>query len=93
MVARAAMPDGRIRLRKRAAGRTLYALMSAIKRTLPPEKQGTLSACSDPSGVGPRLYSQRVPEGKVVKNRAHLDVRVGTGLVMLDIEGNEFCID
>jgi glyoxalase superfamily protein len=30
--------------------------------------------------VGPRLYFQRVPEGKVVKNRVHLDVRVGTGL-------------
>jgi hypothetical protein len=39
------------------------------------------SACIDPTGVGPRLYFQRVPEGKVVKNRLHLDVRVGTGLV------------
>lgn len=78
--------------------------------------------------MGPRLFFQRVPEGKAVKNRVHLDVRVGTGLVgeerlaaleaerarleplgavhvqtlydghdacipMLDIEGNEFCID
>ncbi|MFI9504804.1 VOC family protein [Nocardia sp. NPDC052566] len=43
------------------------------------EQQG--SAAIDPSGVGPRLYFQRVPEGKVVKNRVHLDVRVGTGLV------------
>ena len=50
-------------------------------RTLPPEKQGAWFACSDPSGVGPRLFFQRVPEGKVVKNRVHLDVRVGTGLV------------
>jgi hypothetical protein len=39
------------------------------------------SVCIDPTGVGPRLYFQRVPEGKVVKNRLHLDVRVGTGLV------------
>ena len=31
--------------------------------------------------MGPRLFFQRVPEGKVVKNRVHLDVRVGTGLV------------
>ena len=31
--------------------------------------------------MGPRLFFQRVPEGKVVKNRLHLDVRVGTGLV------------
>ena len=38
-------------------------------------------ACVDPDGVGPRLYFQRVPEGKTAKNRVHLDVRVGTGLV------------
>ncbi|WP_329134058.1 VOC family protein [Streptomyces sp. NBC_01476] len=95
-----------------------------------PATQGSSFACVDPSGVGPRLYFQRVPEGKTVKNRVHLDVRVGTGLVgderlaaleaecarlvalgathvqtmyadeenescipMLDIEGNEFCLD
>ncbi|WP_405741825.1 VOC family protein [Streptomyces sp. NBC_00028] len=46
-----------------------------------PEDRDTWFACSDPSGAGPRLYFQRVPEGKVVKNRVHLDVRVGTGLV------------
>ncbi|WP_410640144.1 VOC family protein [Amycolatopsis sp. lyj-346] len=44
------------------------------------ELQSEGSACTDPTGVGPRLYFQRVPEGKVVKNRVHLDVRVGTGL-------------
>ena len=48
---------------------------------LPPEHQGSAFACVDPTGVGPRLFFQRVPEGKVVKNRVHLDVRVGTGLV------------
>ena len=47
----------------------------------PPETRGSWFACVDPSGVGPRLYFQRVPEGRVVKNRVHLDVRVGTGLV------------
>jgi catechol 2,3-dioxygenase-like lactoylglutathione lyase family enzyme len=47
----------------------------------PSEEHGPPSACVDPSGVGPRLFFQRVPEGKVVKNRLHLDVRVGTGLV------------
>jgi len=52
-----------------------------FERTLPAEKQGSAFACVDPSGVGPRLFFQRVPEGKVVKNRLHLDVRVGTGLV------------
>jgi len=37
--------------------------------------------CVDPTGTGPRLYFQRVPEHKVAKNRVHLDVRAGTGLV------------
>lgn len=48
---------------------------------LSPGEQDSPSSCVDPTGVGPRLYFQRVPEGKVVKNRVHLDVRVGTGLV------------
>ena len=30
----------------------------------------------DPAGEGPRLYFQRVPEGKTAKNRVHLDVHV-----------------
>ncbi len=46
-----------------------------------PGDDGPWAACVDPSGLGPRLFFQRVPEGKVVKNRVHLDVRVGTGLV------------
>ena len=53
----------------------------AFDQALPPEAQGSAFACQDPNGVGPRLFFQRVPEGKVVKNRVHLDVRVGTGLV------------
>jgi hypothetical protein len=28
----------------------------------------------DPDGVGPRIWFQPVPEGKVVKNRVHLDL-------------------
>jgi hypothetical protein len=58
-----------------------FASWADYDRTLPPEERGSWFACSDPSGVGPRLYFQRVPEGKVAKNRVHLDVRVGTGLV------------
>ena len=48
---------------------------------MPSDEQGSWSACVDPTGAGPRLFFQRVPEGKVVKNRVHLDVRVGAGLV------------
>ncbi|MDH6550612.1 hypothetical protein M2164_004873 [Streptomyces sp. SAI-208] len=57
-----------------------FADWAAYERTLPPERQGAGFVCQDPTGVGPRLYFQRVPEGKAVKNRVHLDVRVGTGL-------------
>ena len=58
-----------------------FASWDEFDSSLPPESQGSAFACVDPSGVGPRLFFQRVPEGKVVKNRVHLDVRVGTGLV------------
>ncbi|MET9774022.1 VOC family protein [Streptomyces sp. NPDC006367] len=57
-----------------------FASWDDYDRSRPPEKRGAWFACSDPSGVGPRLFFQRVPEGKTVKNRVHLDVRVGTGL-------------
>jgi hypothetical protein len=41
----------------------------------------------DPSGGGPRLAFQRVPEPKVVKNRLHLDVKpVGDEPAALDAE-------
>ena len=57
-----------------------FASWEDFDHALPTEEQGRAFACVDPSGVGPRLFFQRVPEGKVVKNRVHLDVRVGTGL-------------
>src|SRR4051812_18802745 len=52
----------------------------AFEGTLPLDRQGSSWACQDPDGIGPRLFFQRVPEGKTVKNRLHLDVRVGVGL-------------
>ena len=58
-----------------------FARWDEFDRTLPPERQGSAFACIDPTGVGPRLFFQRVPEGKIVKNRVHLDVRAGSGLV------------
>lgn len=46
---------------------------------LDPDTSGWMFAAAvDPSGVGPRLLAQRVPEGKTTKNRLHLDVRVGS---------------
>lgn len=57
-----------------------FASWDAFDASLPAERQGSAWACQDPNGIGPRLFFQRVPEAKTVKNRVHLDVRVGTGL-------------
>jgi hypothetical protein len=59
-----------------------FAGWDEFDRAVPPGYQGpAFASCADPTGAGPRLFFQRVPEGKVVKNRVHLDVRVGAGLV------------
>ncbi|MEU8115090.1 VOC family protein [Micromonospora sp. NPDC048947] len=47
---------------------------------VPPEKRNDASAVVDPEGSRPRLFFQRVPEHKQVKNRVHLDVRAAPGL-------------
>ncbi|WP_068397756.1 VOC family protein [Kribbia dieselivorans] len=47
---------------------------------VPPERHNDASAIIDPDGAGPRVFFQRVPEGKQVKNRVHLDVRAAPGL-------------
>ncbi len=51
---------------------------------VPQERRNDRSACSDPTGSGPRLFFQKVPEHKSAKNRVHLDVRAAPGL-----EGDE----
>ena len=47
---------------------------------VPPENRNDASAVIDPEGSGPRLFFQRVPEPKEVKNRVHVDVRAAPGL-------------
>jgi hypothetical protein len=47
---------------------------------VPVEHRNDASAVVDPGGHGPRVFFQRVPEGKTVKNRVHLDVRAAPGL-------------
>src|SRR5690348_18485327 len=42
-----------------------FATWDDFDRSLPPEDQGSWFACIDPSGAGPRLFFQRVPERKV----------------------------
>ena len=61
-----------------------FADWDEFNRSLPVDKQDSAFACVDPTGAGPRLFFQRVPEGKTAKNRVHLDVRAAPGL-----EGDE----
>jgi hypothetical protein len=46
---------------------------------IPEERWNDASAVVDPDGTGPRIYLQRVPEPKTVKNRVHLDLDAGGG--------------
>lgn len=46
---------------------------------IPEERWDDASAIVDPEGKQPRIYFQRVPEGKRAKNRLHLDLNVGGG--------------
>ncbi|HEY8979343.1 MAG TPA: VOC family protein [Streptomyces sp.] len=54
------------------------------KAGVPEEERESKAAIEDPDGHGPRVFFQRVPEGKAAKNRVHLDVRAAPGL-----EGDE----
>jgi hypothetical protein len=47
---------------------------------VPESEWNSASAAQDPDGDGPRLFFQRVPEGKTAKNRVHLDLRAAPGL-------------
>jgi len=51
---------------------------------VPRDQWNSRSAILPIEGTRPRVFFQRVPEGKMVKNRLHLDVRVAPGL-----EGDE----
>jgi hypothetical protein len=44
---------------------------------VPEPEWDAASAVIDPDGRGPRIYFQRVPEPKSVKNRLHMDVNAG----------------
>jgi hypothetical protein len=46
---------------------------------IPRDRWNDASAIVDPHEKGPRVYFQRVPEGKTAKNRMHMDLNVGGG--------------
>lgn len=47
---------------------------------IPAAERNDFAAAIDPDRNGPRLFFHRVPEGKLVKNRVHLDVNAGAGI-------------
>ena len=51
----------------------------AMSEGIPEESWNDASAIVDPEGRLPRIFIQRVPEGKTAKNRMHLDLFVGGG--------------
>ncbi|MFE9258405.1 VOC family protein [Streptomyces sp. NPDC006879] len=42
-------------------------------------RENVAESIVDPQGRGPRVWFQKVPEPKTVKNRVHLDLKVGGG--------------
>ena len=46
---------------------------------VPEDRWNEASAIVDPDGAGPRIFFQRVPEGKTAKNRMHIDLNVSGG--------------
>jgi hypothetical protein len=48
-----------------------------VEHGIPEEHWNDASAIIDPDDTGLRIYFQRVPEPKAVKNRLHLDVNAG----------------
>jgi hypothetical protein len=61
---------------------------------VPRDQWNSRSAILPIEGPHPRVFFQRVPESKTVKNRLHLDVRVAPGLEgdermsVLEVEAN-----
>jgi hypothetical protein len=46
---------------------------------IPEAAWNDVSIAVDPEGTKPNLYFQKVPEGKIVKNRLHLDIKISPG--------------
>ena len=54
-----------------------HGRLGQVEHGIPEEHWTDASAIIDPDSNGPRIYFQRVPEPKAVKNRLHLDVNAG----------------
>ncbi|MFD7863377.1 VOC family protein [Streptomyces sp. NPDC057682] len=69
-----------------ATWRAYWQDMGVPAEELPPGAGDLPESIVDPAGHGPRIWFQHVPEAKTVKNRSHLDLKVGGGRdVPLDV--------
>ncbi len=66
-------PDGH------ATWRAYWAALGVPEAELPAGAGDLPESIIDPSGRGPRVWFQQVPEPKVAKNRWHFDLKVGEG--------------
>jgi glyoxalase superfamily protein len=57
-----------------------------LKGGLEPDRVNSRCAVIDPAGRGMRIFFQRVPERKQIKNRLHLDLEVGEERVEAMVE-------
>ena len=62
-----------------ATWRDYWSELGVPEDELPPGAGEAPESIVDPTGRGPRVWFQRVPEPKVAKNRVHLDLKVGGG--------------
>jgi hypothetical protein len=58
-----------------------YVLQPPSPGYLMQDNSHQYTAVIDPTGLGPRILFQRVPEDKGTKNRLHLDLNAGHGAV------------
>ncbi|MDT0446335.1 VOC family protein [Streptomyces johnsoniae] len=62
-----------------ATWRAFWAATGVPEEELPEGAGEAPESIVDPDGRGPRVWFQQVPEPKTVKNRIHLDLKVGGG--------------
>ncbi|MFD5728180.1 MULTISPECIES: VOC family protein [unclassified Streptomyces] len=62
-----------------ASWRAYWEDMGVPEEELPPGAGDLPESIIDPTGRGPRVWFQKVPETKAVKNRWHFDLKVGGG--------------
>ncbi|MER8024030.1 VOC family protein [Glutamicibacter protophormiae] len=62
-----------------ASWRTYWQDLGVPDEELPPGSGDLPESIIDPTGRGPRIWFQQVPESKTLKNRWHFDLKVGGG--------------